>query len=70
MILDADIIKWLLMVAVGALGYWARNQDKRLTALELSNMAYVQRITTLEAHYADILNRLGRIEEKLDALRS
>lgn len=64
MLIDSDLIKWVLAVAVAVMGWFLKKQDNRITKLE----EHSGRVTTLEAHYVDIMNRLSRIENKLDRL--
>lgn len=68
MLVDSDIIKWVLAIIVGAMGWWLKNLDRRIAVLEETKIEQIARITTLEAHFLDILGRLSRIETKLDAL--
>lgn len=62
--MEMDLVKLILGTGVGLLGWWSKRQDDRIAELEKSG----SRVSVLEAHYVDIMNRLGRIEAKLDRL--
>jgi hypothetical protein len=68
MLFSDSAVNWVLTIAMAVAAGFIRNLEKRIAKLEEDHTLTLQRVSVTEAHYADILNRLGRIEDKLDSL--
>ena len=66
MLIDSSVINWIVGAGLGVVGWYLKTLNTRLTELEIKGNTQSTEVATLKAHYLDIVNRLMRIEAKLD----
>jgi len=71
---SGELVKWLLgallAIILTVMGWAVNVQQQRLSVVETRSIETMRDVAASDAHWAEVLRRLERIESKLDATRA